>query len=329
MAAADDSPPMSTTIVSAGSLLLLLLALGGEAVLGEMRWLFRRVPHPRLLVGEAVEFLERRLNRAARGPRSRLVRGLLVALVVLLLAVAAGLAVHGIARLLPYLWPIELLLIISLVAQRGPYQRVAVVARLLGDGGLVAAQEALRPLAGLAPGGLDGVGLGDTVRVGVAALARAFVNGVVGPCFWYVLLGLPGICLQQAALVLAARLKGGPANHPRYGDFGMAAARLNEALTLLPALLASLMLGLAAIFVPHGRPLAAWAAAWRAFRDRRAAAGVGAWPAAAMLAALAPESGADRGLGAAELERARMLYVVACLINAGAVAGLALLLLSI
>ena len=52
-----------------------------------------------------------------------------------------------------------------------------------------------------------------------------------------------------------------------------------------------------------------------------------------MLAALSPGpgggSGADRGLGAAELERARMLYVVACLINAAAVAGLALLLLSV
>ena len=324
---------MGTTIAGAGSLFLLLLALGGEAALGEMRWLFRRVPHPRLLVGAAVEFLERRLNRATRGPRSRLVRGLLVALVVLLLAVAAGFAIHAVTRLLPYLWPVELVLVMSLVAQRGPYQRVAVVARLLGAGGLVAAQEALRPLAGLPPGGLDGVGLGETVRVGGAALARAFVHGVVAPCFWYALLGLPGLFLQQAALVLAARLTGGGVDHPRYGDFGMAARRLNEALTLLPALIATLMLGLAAVFVPHGRPLAAFAEAGRALRGARVSAGVGAWPAAAMLAALAPGSGTgsgtNKGLGAAELERARMLYVVGCLINAAAVAGLALLLLSV
>jgi adenosylcobinamide-phosphate synthase len=313
---------MSPSLAGAGALFVLLLALGGEAVLGEMRWLYGRVPHPRLLVGETVEFLERRLNRALRGPRSRLVRGTLVALVVLALAVAVGLGVHWIARRVPYLWLLELVLIMSLVAQRGPYERVARAARLIADGGLVAGQEALRPLAGLAPGGLDGLGLAETVRVALAALARALVHGVVAPCFWFALLGLPGLFLQQAALVLAARLKGGRADDPRYRDFGMAAGRLNEALTLIPAALAVLMLGLAAACVPGGRPAAALAEAWRG------KAGSGGWPEAAMVAALGLDLAAVT-VGPAELERARMLYTVACLINAGAVAALALLLLSV
>lgn len=318
-------------MASAGSLFLLLLALGGEAVLGEMRWLFARLPHPRLLMGEAVELLERRLNRAARGRRDRLVRGALATFAVIALATAAGALVHGLAGALPFLWPLEWVLMMSLIAQRGPYRRVAGAARAIGAGGLVAGQEALRPLAGIAPGGLDRVGLADTVRVGVLALARAFVHGVVAPCFWFALLGLPGLFLQQAALVLAARLGGGQPGDPRYRDFGMAAGRLNEALTLIPAALATLMLVLAAAFVPHGRPAAALAAARRAILPRDPALGsrVGGWPAAAMLGALGPEHGAGHEWGALELERARMLYVIACLINAGAIAGLALLLLSL
>lgn len=307
---------MNSSVAGAGALFVLLLALGGEAALGEMRWLFARVPHPRLLLGAAVDFLEGRLNRALRGSRSRLVRGALVALVVLALAVAVGVRIHGLVRLAPYLWLLELVLVMSLIAQRGPYERVARAARLIADGGLVAGQEALRPLAGLAPGALDGMGPAETVRIAVAALARAFVNGVVAPCFWFALLGLPGLFLQQAALVLAARFKGGRADDPRYRDFGMAAGRLNEALTLIPAALAVLMLGLAAACVPRGRPAAALAEAWRG--------GAGSWPEAAMAAAL----GLDLAAGPGELERARMLYTVVCLINAGAIAALALLLLS-
>lgn len=321
---------MSTTLASAGALFLLLLALGGEAALGEMRWLFGRLPHPRLLLGQVVELLERRLNRTSRGRHSRLARGGLVAVAVVALAVAVGLLVQWIARLVPYFWPVELLIMMSLVAQRGPYMRAARAAELLSQGGLVAGQEALRPLVGAPPGGLDRLDLPDTVRVGVAALARAFVHGVVAPCFWFALLGLPGLFLQQAVLVLASRFGGGIASDPRYRDFGMVAGRLHEAINFIPAILAAAILALAAVFVPQGRPESALAATWRTILRFDSAARLGSLgpAAAAMIAAL----GADRagqGWGAVELERARMLYIVGCLINAGLVAGLALLLLSI
>jgi adenosylcobinamide-phosphate synthase len=318
---------MSSTLASAGSLLLLLVALGGEALLGEMRWLFSRLPHPRLLLGRLIEFLERRLNRMSRSRRSRQVRGALVGLFVVGLAAAVGWLLHEVVGELPYLWPVEFLVMISLIAQRGPYQRVARAVGLLAEGGLVAGQEALRPLAGAPPGGLDGLDLPDTVRVGVVGLARAFVHGVVAPCFWYALLGLPGLLLQQAILVLAARLGGGMATDPRYRDFGTGVGRLHEAVTLIPAVLAALMLAFAAVFVPHGRPEAALMATWQTLARRDAAARLGSLgpAAAAMLAALNPA----RTLGAVELERARMLYIVGCLINAGAVAALALFLLSV
>jgi adenosylcobinamide-phosphate synthase len=322
---------MSSTLASAGALFFLLLALGGEAALGEMRWLFARLPHPRLLLGRVVELLEQRLNRTSRGRRSRLVRGGLVAVVVVALAFGAGLLVQWIAWAVPYLWPVELLIMMSLVAQRGPYMRAARAALLLSQGGLVAAQEALRPLVGAPPGELDKLDLQDTVQVGVAALARAFVHGVVAPCFWFALLGLPGLFLQQAVLVLSARFGGGIASDPRYRDFGMVAGRLHEVINFLPALLAGAMLACAAVFVPQGRPESALVATWRTFLRLEPAARLGSLgPApAAMIAALGADREASHGWGAVELERARMLYIVGCLINAGLVAALALLILSV
>src|SRR5690606_30759574 len=109
------------------------------------------------LVGETVDGLERRLNRALRGRRTRLVRGLLVVLAIAGLAIAAGLLVELLVRHVRFLWPLALLLVASLLTQRGPHDRAARAARLLADGGVVSAQEALRPLAGLGPRGLDGL----------------------------------------------------------------------------------------------------------------------------------------------------------------------------
>lgn len=308
---------MSSALASAGALFGLLVALGGEALFGEMRWLYARIPHPRLALGMAVGSLDRRLNRASRGTRARLVRGALVALAVLLAAGAAGLAIAALVDRLPYLWLLQLLLIMSLIAQRGPQRRVKEAAALLGQGGVIAGQEALRPMTGLPAGALDGLSLAGTVRIGVLALARAFVTGVVAPCFWFVLLGLPGLFMQQAVRVMAARLDGS-GDERRYRDFGLTAARLDDALTLLPAAIAAAMLGLAAACVPNAHPAAAFAAAWRARWTPRE------WPAETMAAAV----GLDESSSAAVLDRARMLHAVACLINAGAIAALALLLLS-
>lgn len=263
--------------------------------------------------------MEPRLNRVTRSPRDRLIRGALLAIVVVLLALGAGAAVDWLARNLPFLLPVEILIMMSLLAQRGPHDRVAEAAKLMGRGSLLLAQESLQPVAGLGPGALDGLGLSGTVRVGALALARAFVHGVVAPCFWYVLLGLPGLFLQQAVLVAAVRLHGSARDDPRYRDFGLAAVRLNEVVILLPALLAAAILGTAAVFVPKANPVAALTGIWG---RRQSASG---WPTSAMAAAL----GLDEVAGPAELDRARMLYGVACLINAGLIAALALLLLSL
>lgn len=307
---------MSAT-AGAVSLFALLFALGGEAVFGEMRWLYGRLPHPRLMVGLAAGFLERRLNRPARGARNRLVRGALAVVALLAAALVVGMVVAWLVAHVPYLWLLQVLLIMSLVAQRGPYRRFAQAAGLLGEGGVIAAQEALRPITGLPPGALDGLGVAGTVRIGVLALARAFVAGVVAPCFWFALLGLPGLFLQQTALVMAARFKGAT-DDPAHADFGLTASWLDDAVTLLPALVAAAMIGLAAMFVPKGRPAAAFGAAWRMRRQPGGAA------TAAIVAALA----IDEAANPVALDRARLLYAVACLINAGAIAALALLRLS-
>ena len=44
-------------------LLLLLFALILDAAVGEMPLLFRRIPHPVVLIGRAVAILDRALNR--------------------------------------------------------------------------------------------------------------------------------------------------------------------------------------------------------------------------------------------------------------------------
>ena len=169
----------------------------------------------------------------------------------------------------------------------------------------------------------------DTRGCAVAALdgaARRAVSAVLAPVFWYVLLGLPGIFLQQAAHTTATvfatgnRPGGGGIDYAREGDFALVALRLDAALGWIPDKLAGLAFALAAVFVPDGHPLVALR---RLPRAR-------SWAVGALGGALNLTGRTDGTLSrlgapeAGQLRRAALLIGVAFLLQAGAVALLVL-----
>ena len=117
-------------------LILLLAALVFEALVGEARFLFRFVPHPVRLIGGAVEYMDRKLNREARTEMDRAIRGGIVVMVVAAACFGVGSAVAWLSRVHPWGALAELLLLVSLVAQRGLYARVRAVGTALDGPGL-------------------------------------------------------------------------------------------------------------------------------------------------------------------------------------------------
>jgi adenosylcobinamide-phosphate synthase len=319
-------------------LLLLLAALVLDAAVGDLGRLHKIVPHPVALIGALVGWCDRRLNRTRRGDRARLLRGALTVLMVVGLAAALGWVVSRAARAFAYGWIVELMLIVTLLAGRGLFDHVLAVARALEHGGGVAGREAVRHIVGRDPATLDEHGV---ARAALESLAENFGDGVVAPAFWYVLLGLPGLAAYKAVNTLDSMI--GHAT-PRYRQFGMVAARLDDVVNLIPARLAAVMLALAAAFVGTARPAAAIAAMWRdAGRHRSPNAG---WLEAAMAGALGvalagprryPDGTVvgDRWMGGGsaratvrDIRRGLWLSAVAYLILIGVIAAILLIKLS-
>ena len=101
-------------------LVLLLAALALDFLLGDMPMLFRFVPHPVVLVGRAVTFLDRRLNRERRGERARLVRGVFAVALLVVAAAAAGAALAVVLRVVRFGWAVEALIVAVLLVRRPP-----------------------------------------------------------------------------------------------------------------------------------------------------------------------------------------------------------------
>ena len=312
-------------------LLPLFMALGLDACLGEMPWLFRWIPHPVVLIGRAIAVLDRRLNRPVLPERDRRWRGVVVAVLVPLAAAAAGLAISFVARTLPHAWLLEVFVAATLLAQRSLFQHVHDVARALRTGGLAGGRVAVARIVGRDPNSLDAYGV---ARAAIESLAENFSDGVVAPALWYALLGLPGMMACKAINTLDSMVG---YKNDQYRAFGWASARLDDVIMLAPARLAGVMMALAACVTPKGNPFRAVATMITDARHHRSPNS--GWPEAAMAGALGLALGGPRkypglvvddkwiGGGRARLtvpdiDRALVLFVAACLVNAGALAGL-------
>jgi adenosylcobinamide-phosphate synthase len=311
-------------------LLLLLFGLAIDAAFGDMPAIFARVPHPVVLAGRAVAFFEKRLNRPNRGERSRRERGIVTVIVLVGAAALFGWILHWLSRgSLPGA-VVETLAIAILIAQRSLFEHVTTVGAALISGGLPAGRSAVSHIVGRDPMRLDAPGV---ARAALESLAENFSDGVVAPVFWYLLLGLPGLFAYKMANTLDSMIGH---RSERYRSFGWAAARFDDLVNLVPAVLSGLLLTAAAVFAGEARPGHALEVMIRDGRKHHSPnAG---WPEAAMAGALglalagprvyAEGEVRDPWLGdgtpnatPADIIRGLRLYLLACLLLAGLVLG--------
>ncbi len=310
--------------------LLLLAGLAIDAAFGDMPAVFARVPHPVAVAGRAVAFFEKKLNRPNRSARSRRERGIVTVIVLVAAAAGLGWVLHWLSRGGVGGAVVEALAIGILVAQRGLFEHVAAVGAALASGGLPAGRNAVSRIVGRDPMRLDQHGV---ARAALESLAENFSDGVVAPVFWYLVLGLPGLFAYKMANTLDSMIGH---RSERYRSFGWAAARFDDLLNLVPALLSGLLLSSAALFAGEAMPGHAFAVMLRDGRKHHSPnAG---WPEAAMAGALglalagprvyAEGEVHDPWLGdgtpaatPADIERGLRLYMMACLLLAGLVLG--------
>jgi len=294
-------------------------------LVGDPRMIWGLLPHPVVVIGKLVGWLDRHLNRIARSPASRRLRGGFTVLVVVGLAAAAGWAVGHWAQRYEWGWIAELVLVAVLLAQRDLFDHVRQVRRGLLQGGLEGGRDAVARIVGRDPDSLDEHGV---ARASIESLAENFSDGVVAPACWYLALGPAGIFGYKAINTLDSMIGH---RSERYRDFGMIAAKLDDLANLVPARLSGLLITVAAVFTPSAGPVAAMATMLRdAAKHKSPNAG---WPEAAMAGALGLALAGPRRYGRelvndpwigdgraratpADIKRALALFAIACLVFA-------------
>ena len=314
---------------------ILLLAAILDAAFGDPDRLYRAVPHPVVLMGRIIGWMDRRFNdsRAAEPQRKR--NGIIAVLALTAGSLALGWALDNLLRQTWLGCLIEAALASTLIAQRSLYDHVAAVARALVRDGLSAGRAAVAKIVGRDTAELDEAGVS---RAALESLAENLSDGVTAPLFWGLLLGLPGLIAYKAINTADSMI-----GHrtPRHQAFGWAPARFDDLLNLGPARLCGVIVAGATIFVRGADANRALQAMWRdAPKHRSPNAG---WPEAALAGALGlaiagPRryhgvevndaymgAGGRADLTAADIRRGLKLFVAACALQLGIIAIIALL----
>ena len=304
---------------------ILVLALVLDAIFGDFPWLFLRISHPVVWIGNLIAWFEARLNRPGRGHADLIVRGTVTSLAVIAAAGCFGGVVQLVSTLGDVFRGFEILLVAVLIAQKGLYQHVKAVSTALRKDGLAGGRKAVSMIVGRDPDKLDEAGVS---RAAIESCAENFSDGVVAPLFWYVVAGPIGICVYKAINTLDSMI--GHRNE-RYLYFGRFAARLDDVVNFIPARIAGGVICLAAVLGAKTSGKAAWQTLLRdAGKHKSPNAG---WQEAAFAGALdlalaGPRQYGDeivddpyigsgrRDVTASDIDRALSLYTRACLINA-------------
>ncbi len=299
--------------------ILLIAALLLDALTGDPDWLYRRLPHPVVLMGRLTAWLERRLWRDGQGTRHRLLSGGFLGVICLAAAIAGGLLLEMLCARLPGGWLLQVVLVSVLLAGRGLFDHVLAVKRGL-EISLDTGRDAVAKIVGRDPQALDEAGV---ARAAAESLAENFSDGVVAPAFWFLLLGLPGLLAYKMINTMDSMIGH---RDERYEWFGKGPARLDDLVNWPAARLSGVLLALAAMLLPEADGNKAWTIMFRdAGKHKSINAG---WPEAALAGALGialagprvydGETVNDAWMGdgrqdvtAADLGRALALYVAA------------------
>ena len=204
---------------------LLVCALCLDAALGEPDWLWSRVKHPAVMIGNVIGALDKRLNHGAH----RRLKGVGVVILLVVGALAIGWA-------LSLLGPVvQIIACAILLAQKSLVAHVRAVA----DGLRISLPEGRAQVAMIVSRDTRDMTQAQVARSAIESAAENLSDGVIAPAFWFLVGGLPGLLVYKAVNTADSMIG---YRTEKYRDFGWASARLDDVLNLIPARLTCVMI---------------------------------------------------------------------------------------
>lgn len=199
---------------------IIFLALLLDYLIGDPDGIWGRVPHPAVLMGDAVDFIDRTLNTGAMSKAAGIIA---------MAGLGMGALLIGWALTkIPDWGVIDVIVLAILLAHKSLVDHVRAVIDGLTQG-LAEGRLAVSHIVGRNTEHMD---VSMVSSAAIESAAENYSDGVIAPLFWYLILGIPGLLLYKVVNTADSMI--GHRNE-RYEEFGWAAARLDDGMNYIPA----------------------------------------------------------------------------------------------
>ena len=197
-----------------------------DALLGEPKWLWTRVPHPAVLMGRLIGWCDTEFNK---GDRKQLM-GLMT---IIVLCIAAGI-LGWFIQLAPG-YALDIIVLAILLAQKSLVEHVQAV----GDALRLSLGDGRRSVAMIVGRDTKEMDTSAVARSAIESAAENLSDGVIAPVFWFAVAGLPGLLIYKITNTADSMIG---YRTPKHEEFGWASAKLDDLLNLIPARLTALLI---------------------------------------------------------------------------------------
>lgn len=205
----------------------LLIALLLDKRFGDPDRVWSNIPHPVVLFGKIISVADQRLKSDRR---TRWAGIIFVAICCLIL---------GVVGFLPSLVTggelLEILIAAVLISHKSLLDHVQDVANQLR----ISISHGRLAVAKIVGRDVSESDVSEVSKAAIESAAEGFSDGVIAPCFWFLLFGLPGIIVYK--FVNTADSMIGYRNE-RYSEFGWCAARFDDLLNWVPSRISAVLL---------------------------------------------------------------------------------------
>lgn len=203
----------------------LVFAMLLDALFGEPRFLWDRLPHPAVLMGRLVAFLDRTLNTG----NDRKSKGVLALAILCFSAAVLGSVLSQLG------WVIEIIIAAILLAQKSLVDHVKAVA----TGLRISIAQGRFAVSMIVSRDTKNMTESQIARSAIESAAENFSDGVIAPAFWFLIGGLPAMLVYKfvntADSMIGYKTK-------KYLEFGWASARFDDVLNWVPARISMLLI---------------------------------------------------------------------------------------
>lgn len=222
-----------------------------DIIIGDPRWL----PHPVVIIGKAVRFLEGKIRRISLIGRKKGGIILCFAVVIPTFFITWG-VVEGCLFVNALLGAIITVLFASMtLATRSLFDESKAVIDTLNNGNIVEARKKLSMIVGRDTENLDEQ---EICRAVIETVSENLSDGIVAPMFYLAIGGLPLAMAYKAVNTLDSMVG---YKNDRYGDIGWFSAKMDDMLNWIPARLSVFLIVIASFILMYN-----WRNSWKIMR---------------------------------------------------------------